>query len=98
MKKERAPQVPEKSRLTWRIAGLRLDSVRRAWIATGFKADLVSVIVLPHRDDSADHDEWLKQIEAAFEAGASDPTADGYLESIGGPLGSGVTTGGYRTH
>lgn len=74
----RMPRMPAKSRLTWRIGGLRLDSARGAWLATGFKSDRVSVIVLPHLHDAASEEAWLESIEAAFDAGARDPTAETY--------------------
>jgi hypothetical protein len=74
--------MPEKSRLTWRIAGLRLDSKRGTWLATGFKEHRVSVILLPHRDDAASDEAWLAVLEAAFEAGARDPAAENYLELL----------------
>jgi hypothetical protein len=68
--------MPEKSRLTWRIGGLRLDPSRGAWLATGFKRDRVSVIVLPHLHEAVSEDAWLENIEAAFEAASWDPLAD----------------------
>jgi hypothetical protein len=70
--------MPEKSRLTWRIGGMRLDSSRGAWLATGFKCDRVSVIVMPRLHDAASEEAWLESIEAAFEAGARDPLAESY--------------------
>jgi hypothetical protein len=73
--------MPAKSRLTWRIGCLRLDSARGAWLATGFKTDRVSVIVLPHLHDAPSEEAWLESIEAAFEAGARDPMAETYLAS-----------------
>lgn len=80
----RMPQMPAKSRLTWRIGGLRLDSSRGAWLATGFKRDRVSVIVLPHLDDARSEEAWLESIEAAFEAGARDPLTDAYAAPLTG--------------
>jgi hypothetical protein len=88
MTTERAPRMPGKARLTWRIGGLRLDSSRGAWLATGFKSDRVSVIVLPHLQDASSEEAWLESIEAAFEASAWDPLGETYPA----PLEGGETT------
>ena len=69
---ERTPAMPAKSRLSWQIARLRLDTTGRVWFATGVKRDRIAVIKLPSREEAASDEAWLASIEAAFDYGAFD--------------------------
>jgi hypothetical protein len=69
----RTPPVPAKTRLTWRIARLRLDESGRRWIASGFKGERVATIVLPEPSVTDPEEDWFGRIEAAFEGAAFDP-------------------------
>ncbi len=82
MTDERAPHMPAKAQLSWRISRLRLDPTGRVWLATGSKGSRVAVIQLPLLDDPRDEPAWLAQIEAAFDAHAFDPTSHGYGEPL----------------
>ena len=78
---ERAPRLPAKARLTWKISRLQLDESGTQWRATGCKDGRVSVVALPPLPtvSSADCEEaWLAAIEAQFEAHAFDPTGEDY--------------------
>lgn len=77
---ERAPHVPAKTLLSWRISRLRLDPSGRVWLATASKGGRVAVIPLPLLDDPKDEAAWLARIEASFEAEAFDPTTYSYAE------------------
>lgn len=78
---ERAPRLPAKARLTWKISRLRLDESGTEWRATGCKGGRVSIVALPPLPaaSSPDGEEaWLATIEARFEAHAFDPTDEEY--------------------
>ncbi|MFZ5897062.1 MAG: hypothetical protein ACOY0T_38750 [Myxococcota bacterium] len=70
MKFERMPPMPAKSRLSWQIARLSLDTSGRFWFATGVKFDRVAIIPLPLREEASSEEAWLASIEAAFEENA----------------------------
>ena len=74
MKPERLPHVPAKSRLSWRICRLRLETA--GWLATGSKGSRVAVIQLPELADPAFEDAWVAEIEARFEEQAFEPGSE----------------------
>jgi len=69
---ERAPHLPPKAKLSWRISRLSLDRDGSSWFATGWKGHRVAIIRLPPLTDPHSEDAWLSQIENSFEAGAFD--------------------------
>jgi hypothetical protein len=71
---ERAPHLPPKAKLSWRISRLSLSADGSAWFATGWKGNRVAVIPLPPLTDPHSEDAWLAQIESTFEAKAFDAT------------------------
>ena len=74
MEFERAPHLPAKAKLSWRISRLSLSADGSEWIATGWKDNRVAIIRLPPLTDPRAEDAWLAQIESTFEAGAFDAT------------------------
>jgi hypothetical protein len=71
---ERAPHLPPKAKLSWRISRLSLSADGSVWFATGWKGNRVAIIALPPLTDPRLEDAWLSQIENTFEAGAFDAT------------------------
>ena len=74
MEFERAPHLPPKAKLSWRISRLSLSPDGASWVATGWKGNQVAVILLPPLTDPESEEAWLAQIESRFEAGAFDAT------------------------
>lgn len=74
MEFERAPRLPPKAKLSWRISRLSLSADGSAWFATGWKGNRVAVIRLPPLIDLDAEEAWLMQIESSFEAVAFDAT------------------------
>ena len=72
MEFERAPHLPPKAKLSWRISRLSLNPDGSAWFATGWKDNRVAVIRLPPLTDVRLEEAWLIQIESSFEAEALD--------------------------
>jgi hypothetical protein len=71
---ERAPHLPPKAKLSWRISRLLLGADGTSWFATGWKGNQVAVILLPLLTDPRLEEAWLAEIESKFEAGAFDAT------------------------
>jgi len=71
---ERAPHLPPKAKLSWRISRLSLSPDGLGWFATAWKGNRVAIIRLPPLTDPRSEDAWLTQIENTFEAGAFDAT------------------------
>jgi len=71
---ERAPHLPPKAKLSWRISRLSLTADGTAWLATGWKGNRVAVIRLPPLTDARFEEAWLMEIENSFEQGAFDAT------------------------
>jgi hypothetical protein len=94
VKYERAPRMPAKSMLSWRISRLRLDEEGAYWLATGYKANRVAVIELPALPSPECEEEWIAEIEARFELQAFDPCED---ELVCAALGSGLGSGSAKT-
>jgi len=69
----RAPHLPPKAKLSWRIARSSLSLDGSAWFVTGWKGNRIAVIRLPTLVANSE-DEWLIQIENTFEAEAFDVT------------------------
>lgn len=74
MEFERAPHLPPKAKLSWRISRLSLSADGSGWFATGWKGNRVAVIRLPQLTDAHAEEAWLMQIESSFEASAFDAT------------------------
>jgi hypothetical protein len=90
VKYERAPRMPAKSMLSWRISRLRLDEEGAYWLATGYKANRVAVIELPDLASPECEEEWIAEIEARFEQQAFDPCeGERVCPALGSGLGSG---------